>query len=168
MNDRAFTLIELLVVTSIILLLTALILPNYRLGDSHLAVQRSAHKISQDLRRAQEFAISVKVFGGMVPGGYGIYFDLDQLDRYVMFADLDSDQEYSGVNEKVEETILEGNVTLFSLSPIASGNSLNVFFAPPHPTTQFLPDAATAIINVRVGDIQGTVRVNKAGLIAVD
>jgi len=166
--SKAFTLIELLVVISIIVLMTALILPNYRLGDNQLVIQRSAHKISQDLRRAQEFAISVKDFNGSLPGGYGIYFDLDQSDRYIMFADLNGDQTYSGSNEKAEEIILEGNVTLFSLSPMAPGNSLNIFFAPPDPIIKFLPDAATATINIKVGTFQKTIQVNKAGLIAVE
>ena len=150
MENKAFTLIELLVVVSIIVLMTALTLPNYRLGDNQLAIQRSAHKTSQDLRRAQEFAISVKELNGSVPDGYGVYFDLDQPDRYVMFADLNGDQVYSGLNEKAEEIILEGNVTLDSLNPIAADNSLNVFFAPPNPTISFLPNAATAIINIEV------------------
>lgn len=141
--SKAFTLIELLVVTSIIVLITALILPNYRLGDSQLAIQRSAHKISQDLRRAQEFAISVKEFNGSVPDGYGVYFNLNQPDRYIMFADLDGDKIYSNSNERVEEIIFEGNVTLDS-------PSTTVFFVPPDPTIYFSPDVPVATINIKV------------------
>ena len=136
--SKAFTLIELLVVVSIIVLMTALTLPNYRSGDNQLAIQRSAHKVSQDLRRAQEFGISVKEFNGSVPGGYGIYFDLDEPDRYIMFADLNGDQTYSGSN------------------------------VPPDPTIQFLPDATVATINIKVASLQKAVQVNKAGLIAVE
>lgn len=166
--SRAFTIIELLVVVSIIVLLTALTLPNYRLGDNQLALQRSAYKTSQDLRRALEFAISVKEFNGIIPSGYGVYFDLDQSDRYIMFADLNSDHIYSGSNEKTEEIVLEGNVVLNSLVPVDLGSSLTVFFAPPNPTVQFLPDAAVATINIKVGALQKTIQVNKAGLIAVE
>lgn len=166
--SKAFTLIELLVVISIIVLITALTLPNYRLGNNQLALQRSAHKIVQDLRRTLEFAISVKEFNGIIPSGYGVYFDLDQPDRYVIFADLDGDQAYSGANEKVEEIILEGNVVLYSLTPVSPGSSLAVFFAPPDPTVQFLPDAVLAVINIKIEALQKTVQVNKAGLIAVE
>ncbi len=154
MENKAFTLIELLVVVAIIMLMTILILPNYRLGDNQLVIQRSAHKISQDLRRAQEFAISVKEFNGSVPQGYGIYFDLDERDRYIMFADLNGDQAYSGSGEKAEEITLEGHAALYSLSPVTSGSSLTVFFVPPDPTIYFLPDANIAVINIQVGTSQ--------------
>ncbi|MFH1423495.1 MAG: prepilin-type N-terminal cleavage/methylation domain-containing protein [Candidatus Nealsonbacteria bacterium] len=158
---RGFTLLELLVVVSIIVLMTAFTLPNHRSGDNQLALQRSAHKISQDLRRAQGFAISVKDFNGSTPGGYGIYFDLDENDRYIMFADLDGDQTYSGINEKAEEILLEGEIRLV-------GSSLTVFFTPPNPNVYFFPDAAIATINIGVETLQKTIKVNKAGLIFVE
>lgn len=161
-NGAGFTLIELLVVVSIIVLMTALTLPNYRSGDNQLVLQRSAHKIAQDLRRAQEFAISAKEFNGSMPGGYGIYFDSGQSDRYIMFADFNSDQIYSDSGEKVEEIILEGNIILDLTS------SVTVFFAPPDPTVYFFPDTATAVINIKVEALQKTIQVNKAGLIAVE
>jgi len=149
--SKAFTLIELLVVVSIIVLITALTLPNYRSGDSQLAIQRSAHKIAQDLRRAQEFAISVKEFNGNVPDGYGIYFNLGQPDRYIMFADLNNDQAYSGTTEeKAEEVILEGNVVLKSFAPSTTAPTMTVFFAPPGPSIQFFPDTTTTAINIKV------------------
>lgn len=149
MENKAFTIVELLVVTSIIVLITALTLPNYRSGSNQLALQRSAHKISQDLRRAQEFAISVKDFNGSAPQGYGIYFDLDQPNRYLMFADLNGDQGYSDSGEKVEEFILENNITLSSLVPVTAGNSLTVIFIPPDPNIVFNPDASLASITLK-------------------
>lgn len=166
--SKAFTLIELLVVTGIIILLTALTLPNYRQGDDQLALQRSAHKMAQSLRMAQEYAISVKDFNGGAPGGYGIFFDLDQPDRYIMFADLDGNQIYSTPDEKAEEIIIEGNVSLDALNPVGQENSLNIFFAPPDPTIYFFPDAAFAAINIKVQDSQKSIQVNKAGLIAIE
>lgn len=164
--SKAFTIIELLVVVSIIVLITALTLPNYRQNDNQLAIQRSAHKISQDLRRAQEFAIAAKEFNGSIPGGYGVYFDLNQADRYIIFADLDGDHKYDS-NEKEEEIVFESSVVLNSLSPVDRG-SLNIFFVPPDPVIQFFPDAATASINIKAETLQETVQVNKAGLIFVE
>lgn len=160
--SKAFTLIELLVVFSIIVLFTALILFNYRSGDNQLAIQRAAHKLAQDLRRTQEFAISVKEFNGSAPIGYGIYFDFNNNDRYIIFADLDDNKTYSGPNEKEEEIVLEGNVIL-DLS-----SSLTVFFTPPDPTVTFDPDAMTATIRIKAADLRKTIQVNKAGLIFVE
>ncbi|MFH1292254.1 MAG: prepilin-type N-terminal cleavage/methylation domain-containing protein [bacterium] len=144
MENKAFTLIELIVVISIVALMTALILPNYRHGDNQLAIERAAHKISQDLRRTQEFAISAKDFNGTAPKGYGIYFDLNYPDKYIMFADINGDKIYSGEpDEKVEEIILEGNIALDIVS------SMTIFFAPPDPTITFTPDVAIATINIK-------------------
>ena len=148
--SKGFTLVELLVVTGIIVIFTAMILPNYRLGDDQLAIQRSAHKLSQDIRRAQEFAISVKEFNGSLPSGYGIYFNLNQPDRYVIFADLNDDGLYSGLNEKTEEAILEGNVRIDSFEPVTTETSLTIFFAPPDPTITFTPDAQEVSVVVGV------------------
>ena len=82
--SKAFTLIELLVVVSIIVLMTALTLPNYRLGDKQLALQRSAHRMAQNLRMAQGYAISAKEFNGTAPLGYGAYFDLTKPTAYIL------------------------------------------------------------------------------------
>ena len=153
MNSRGFTLIELLVVTAIIIVLTALTLPNYRIGDQQLALQRSVHKLAQDLRRAQEMAVSVKEFNGQTPAGYGIYLDRDEPSKYILFADLDGDQQYSGVSEKVEEINLEKNIEIGALDPIALDSSLNISFLPPDPVMIFNPDAAQASIKITIEGI---------------
>src|SRR3989338_367144 len=116
--SKGFTLIELMVVTSIIVLLTALAFPNYRGGSQRLALQRSAHQLAQDLRRAEELALSSQQFGGEVPKGYGIYFNRNQSNQYILFADLgDGDRQYTDSSEKVETITLEGKVVISALSP---------------------------------------------------
>jgi len=160
--SKAFTIIELLVAVSIIVLMTALTLSNYRLGNNQLAIQRSAHRIAQNLRTAQEYAISAKEFNGSMPYGYGIFFDPGQPQKYILFADLDNNKIYSNTNEKVEEISLESGVTLDITS------SVTVFFAPPDPTISFFPEAASATIDIKAGALQKTIKVNKAGLIAVE
>ena len=166
--SKAFTLIELLVVVSIIVLMTALTLPNYRLGDKQLALQRSAHRMAQNLRMAQGYAISAKEFNGTAPLGYGAYFDLTKPTAYILFADVDGNQAYSGTNEKVEEISLETSVVLVNLVPATPQSSLTILFVPPDPTIYFSPDAASAVINIKVEALQKTVQVNKAGLISVE
>ena len=104
--NRSFTLIEITVVIGIIALLTALILPNYRVGQRQFALQRSAHKLSQDLRRAQEMAMSAALSeetGGEVPeGGYGIQFQKTDTS-YILFGDKNSNHSYdSGIDYLIE------------------------------------------------------------------
>ena len=75
-KESGFTLTELLVVASIIILFSAIVLANYQTGNKQFALQRSAHKLAQDIRRAQEMAMSAKECepcGNVVPPGYGIY-----------------------------------------------------------------------------------------------
>jgi prepilin-type N-terminal cleavage/methylation domain-containing protein len=151
---KGFTLIELLVVIGIITLITALVLPNYRAGDKTLALQRTVHKLSQDLRRAQGLAISAKDFAGESPDGYGLYFDLNQPTRYILFADLNDDKLYSGPGEKVEEIFMESKMEIVELSP-SDGSTLTVFFAPPDPSVFFTPDSSLlATITVAIVGVE--------------
>ncbi len=141
--SKGFTLIELLVVTAIIVLLSALILPNYRTGDQQLALQRSSYKLAQDLRRAQELALSSQKFGEDIPAGYGAYFNVSDPTHYVLFADVDGDDAYDDPTEKVEKVDLEESIELSYLLP---ASPLTIIFSPPDPTTKFFPDATTASI----------------------
>lgn len=73
-NKKSFTLIELLIVTTIIGILSVITFPYYRSTSQKLALQRSANRLAQDIRRAQEMAMSARELpGGGIPDGYGIY-----------------------------------------------------------------------------------------------
>ncbi|MDP3991232.1 MAG: type II secretion system protein, partial [Candidatus Nealsonbacteria bacterium] len=111
MQNKGFTLTELMVVTGIIVLLTALVLPNYRTGDRQLTLERAAHKLSQDLRRTQEMAMSsyfsLEKTGGEVPkGGYGARF-LREIEpkQYRLFGDGNADGLGPSSNDYDIETI---------------------------------------------------------------
>ncbi len=97
-----FTLIELMVVLGIILILTTVVLINYRTGNQQLALARSAHKLAQDIRRAQEMTMSSREEGSCpsgFEGSYGIRFSRLAAQypgpkSYVLFADCDNNREY--------------------------------------------------------------------------
>jgi len=163
--QRAFTLIELMVVASIIIILSAVALLNYRSGESQFALQRSANKLAQDIRRAQEMAMSAKEFGGTVPeGGYGINFQTTATSSYILFADLNDNGVFDS-GETIEKPSLEEGVRISNLSP---SSPLNVTFSPPDPTTNINLSDTLAIITI-TNDIQTKIiRVNKAGLIYVE
>lgn len=167
---KGFTLIELLAVTAIIALMAILIFPNYRAGEQELALQMSASKLAQNLRKIQEMAVSAKEFQGEVPrGGYGIYFNISDPTHYVLFADKDAGSDYDSFSETVETLELEKNTKLKSLSPLGP---LTVIFSPPDPTVYFYPDSATVSITIETEKLSPqssqTVKINKAGLIAVE
>src|SRR4030042_2002670 len=131
---KGFTLIEITVVVSIIVLLGTIFIINYRGGEKQFALQRSAHKLSQSLRGAQEMAMSAQIFEGSFPaGGYGISLQKDN-EFYILFADLDGDGIYDDFPnpEKIEEISLENGIYISQLLP-SSDNSLAITFFPPAP-----------------------------------
>jgi len=165
--NKGFTLIELLVVLSIIVIMTSLTLPNYRAGDQQLALQRSVAKVSQDLRRTQEMAMSSREFVGAPAGfvgGYGIYFNLSQPDQYILFADLDNENDYD-TGEAVEILELETNIVFSNLSP---DDPLTIIFIPPDPQVIIAGGIeGTIILTSTVNlEIRQSVVVNTIGLIS--
>ena len=175
-TNNGFTLAELLVVTGIILLLTALILPNYRAGERSLALQRSAHKLSQDLRRAQEMAMSAKEFEGQVHPRYGVEFDMNSsLNSYIIFADVNDNGKREPADQIVETIDLEKKVTiqqLFTGEPPVSQNKIWITFKPPDPITEIRDPSAGGLslagIQLVADNQTRTIKINKAGLIYVE
>ena len=177
--NRSFTLIETIVVIGIIALLTALILPNYRVGQRQFALQRSAHKLSQDLRRAQEMAMSAALSeetGGEVPeGGYGI--QLEETNTYILFGDKNSNHSYdSGSDYWIEAPEIEKEVTIKNFQvPGDERDKITVTFVPPDPQVLIKSPLGLELQWVKIilalkqdPDITMTVYVNKAGLITVE
>ncbi|PIP24515.1 MAG: hypothetical protein COX35_00250 [Candidatus Nealsonbacteria bacterium CG23_combo_of_CG06-09_8_20_14_all_37_18] len=180
--NKAFTLIEILVVIGIIISMTALISPNYKVTQTQLALLRSAQKLSHDLRRAEAMAMSAKEIGeGIVPagqefyptGGYGIYLILTSPSNYILFADCDNNKTYTTGNvcgpvgyqfpELIETISLESGVTLSSFS---TSSPLNIAFSAPDPTVTITPTSAQATITLIADSRTKTVEVNTAGLIS--
>jgi len=149
-KSKGFTLLEVLIVIGFIGLMSALLLPNFTLGKQSLALNRSAAKLSQDLRRAQEMALSAKEVNGAIPSGYGIFFDLDYPNQYFFFADMDGDDVWDE-GETIETVVMENMVVINDLS---LGSSLSVVFSPPNPDVHFSSGENSASISLIVSDVE--------------
>lgn len=173
---KSFTLIELLVVISIISLLTVIVLPNYRTAEKQFALQRSAHKLAQDIRRAQEMAMSAKESQnrtppGIPPGGYGVYLVKDG-EGYKIYSD-GGNEKYGGSND-VDEEIINLEKGVYIKDTVPASNNFSINFKPPDPAVKII-DAAGAekdtleiILSLKTDPSKTkTVKVNKAGLIEV-
>jgi len=168
MKNKGFTLVELMVVVSIISLLSVVVFANYRAGEKQFALQRSAHKLAQDIRRAQNMSMATQEFQGAVPGGYGIYFNITTSTQYILFADLNGSKTYDSSNEKVQTLEFEKRVSIIILSP---GSPLNIFFFPPDPTVLISGNPAINSASITLnfeGGSGKTIKVNKAGLIEIE
>lgn len=168
--QKSFTLIELLVVASIIIILSAIILINWRPGEQQLLLQRAAFKLAQDIRRASEMAMSTKEFQGKVPAGYGVY--LKQNDNYyLLYADTNpaegGNEKYDSGDDIIETIYFEKGVYIKNISL----SSLSINFRPPNPIVKIdsLTTSATIIITLESDPTKTkTIRVNNVGLIDVE
>jgi len=181
MSQKAFTLLEITVVVAIIGLLSVIVLANYRGGEKQSALLRSTHRLAQDLRRAEEMAISSRktpgeceqVEEGVFPkGGYGIHFEKDS-DSYILFADCDGEGDYddsgsafyckegengaepglgNSLNEIIEEIALEEGIKISNLFPISLENTLDITFTPPDPEVKITEEGNEAEITLCLKD----------------
>jgi len=155
-KNKGFTLVELMVVSGIIIFMTAFVLINYRAGGQQLALNRSAHKLAQDIRRAQEMAMSAAICelcGDIVPPRYGIYIAEPDSNptSYTLFADtgnydglfvwtgspLDRDQIIKEID--FESSVYLGNIEVDGCNigdvPFDQRHS-HLTFEPPDPETE--------------------------------
>ena len=182
-TKRAFSMIEMVVTMAIILILTMIVLANYRKGGQQLALNRAAHKLTQDIRRAQELAMSSTPFGTgpspLVPFGYGIFFTISEEKSYSLFADVNGNK-YFDTGEQVGEPIaFEEGVTISGLRDKTEGHesTIAIVFHPPDPKIFFsrradvnIPGDKVSVIIKSADDSLGTRRisVNKAGLVDLE
>lgn len=188
-NKKAFTLIELIIVIGIIGILSVITFPGYRSAQQKLALQRSANKLAQDIRRAQEMAMSArKLPGGGAPpdGGYGTYINKFENDRYYIYADISGNQRYSQIGDQIIETIyIEKGIKIEEVeldgSPAITGDA-SINFRPPDPIVDLkdgsgAPYQQKATITLCIKEAKAScfdivntkiITINKVGLIYVE
>jgi type II secretory pathway pseudopilin PulG len=178
-KELSFTLIELLVSIFIIILISGIIFANYRVGGQQFALQRSANKLAQDIRRAQAMAMSaqecpINKCGGppaIIPFRYGIEFVLSNPNYYILFADRNDNGTYEPPDNEVETIPLEDGVSINELFTIAPQTGLWISFKPPDPMTVIRdPGGPRSIGGIRLigaNNQTKTITVNSAGLIEI-
>lgn len=146
-SKRGFTLVELLVAMSIIVMIAAVVLINYRGASYSEAVVRNAHVLSSNIRLIQNAALAPA--NTSPPRAYGIYFDMNSSSGYIAFLDQNGNQAYDppssgcrGVgSECLERHIFETRTVLQSLQTVSAAgsrndtSSLTLLFCPPYATT---------------------------------
>jgi len=181
-NSKGFTLTELLVVMVIVIILTAAILVDYRNSGQQFALQRSAHKLAQDIRRAGQMAMSAQeCCGGIVPPGYGIWLE-QGTSSSTLYADTspsgNPDEFYKSPpsNDDIIEIInLEKDVIVQKIDtpdPDGEVDSISINFKPPSPTIMIKYRENKKVNEVTVTLTSGgntkTIRVNAVGLVEVE
>jgi len=187
-SSKGFTLLELIVVVGIVATLSSIVLGGYRTGEDKFSLQRSANKLSQDLRRAENMAVmgnpAPVTFGEIFPsGGYGFYF-AEGMSSYTFFCDCNDNIEYDASGaavscasstvdipfpEIMETLSVESGVVISDVSPTTA---FSITFFPPDPTISIIGadsqsyDEATITLDL-FGKTK-TITINTVGLIDID
>jgi prepilin-type N-terminal cleavage/methylation domain-containing protein len=171
---KGFTLVELLTVLAIIFTLTSISFPFYRTAQKQYILENAAQKFVQDIRRAQEMAISARICGpcgNKVPPGYGIYLHQGNTS-YFIYADTNPAQGneiYDGGDVIIETISFEGGVFIKNVNP----SSLSINFQPPDPKISIIGppsvDEVSIVLSLLTDNSKTkTIKLNKAGLIYVE
>lgn len=188
-GNRGFTLLEITVVVSLIVILSTVFIANYRGGEKQFALKRSSHQLAQDLRGAQEMAMSSQKTGEAFPkGGYGIHLQEDS-NSYILFADCDGDGKYDETGnvfitcaeatpdnpfpEAIKEIFLEEGIEVsalepYALDPYSGDKTLEITYFPPDPIVTITPAASSASIALSFDGSTKTIYLNSGGLIDID
>ncbi len=184
MEEKGITLIEILVVLFIIAMLLMILVSDFPKIQKQFALSRATYKFAQDLRRAQDMALSgqeIKKQGGAMLNaqGYGVYLNLSAAaKKYMLYADLNGDKSYNvgetgnidcdsydagqNTGDCVIETIDLGNnargVFIKEINNTNNDQYVSINFNPPNPTISISPDLATINgINGKKADRAGIV-----------
>ena len=135
-NNKGFTLIELLVIIFITISMTVMVFSNYGKNNEIFALERSSQKLSQDIRRAQDMAVS-GFEGSVATVGYGVYFNTSSNSSYLIYEEKNENMWYESSTDSIKEIInIENGIIICALNDNASTPSaLSVSFEPPNPLT---------------------------------
>ncbi len=130
---RGFTIIELVVAMGIFVVITSIVVANFRAGSRSDELRIAAEAMVSNLRKVQNMALAGQLTEGVnPPGGYGVYFKLADSDRYITFADLDGELDYDFGEALADGTIiLPRDVRIIEVEPTVI---TSVIFKPPKPT----------------------------------
>lgn len=149
-STAGFTLIELLAVTAIIVVITSVVLVNNGRFGGVIQLENLAYDVALSIRQAQVYGISVARFGTNCSDSdakcferaYGMHFDMDNRQQYVLFADVDKDGFFTSnlnLNENVEPspyTIRSGFMISGLCAPedtCSNVNQIDIVFKRPEP-----------------------------------
>ncbi len=184
-KQKGVSFTELIVVLAVILIITTIVSVNYHEFRGSLALDRTANKIAQDIRKTLNLSISSPappvdgVVSSDFAGGYGIRFYEDE-NRYEALTHTGEELRYSAV----EPANLEEKGIIISEVEVCTSHPV-IFFFPPDPLV-FIGDHSISDEDLREGPFSGSceemkitialhgyednyreIRVNEAGFVEV-
>ena len=135
-KQLGFTLAELLVSISIFIMITTIVLADFKSNSRSQQVKFNAQDLSSVIRKAQfmsQFGRTTEHNGNVVPiGGYGVYITQCATPpcEYLIFADYDGELDYDIGEEVAGETYTFPPTIIV---PTVTQSPLSLVFKPPRP-----------------------------------
>ena len=185
--QEGITLIEIVVMLALIAIFSSILISDFPKIQRQFMLSRASHKLSQDIRRAQDLALSgrrpAEEDEGEKIAGYGIYFNTSTPTQYKIYEDkvVDSlfDKKYTDGEdvENIDMADFASGVHIKEINPDKS-SSASINFSPPNPlvmlTVGALEPTSIEIIlcmNTYCSEADSPtfriVSVNKSGLIEI-
>lgn len=135
-NSNGFTLLEMMLVVVIISIMSVVVMNNYNSQKKTKEMQFATQKISDDIRKVQNYSINIKKFENYdISGGYGIHFERDGTG-YVIFLNSPSvpNKAYvDDIEDKIVETVaFPQGVTIDTLNGVSDLPNADILFEPPY------------------------------------
>ncbi len=108
-KQRGFSIPELIVAISIMVVLLAVTIVNYREYEKEAKINSETQKMISVLKQAQMMALIGKKIGEERPTGYGIHL---KEGSYALFADQNDDKRKTEVDKEIETFNLSSNLTI--------------------------------------------------------
>lgn len=169
--------IELLVIIGIVSILSSIMFIDYGKNGKQFALSRSAQKLSQDLRRTQEMAMSA-LSGDASTNGYGIYFNkgTGNETQYIIYRNDNENMYYEAGTDSIKETIIiEDGLKICDILDNGVSevdNIISVSFEPPDPITYIESNYAGHEASIKLCVISNesqfkTIKINNTGRIEI-
>lgn len=140
MNNKGFTIVELLIMIGILALLSSVVFIDFGKNGKQFALERSAQKLAQDMRRVQGMAMGT-LQGTASTTGYGIYLNKQagSNTEYIVYRNENINPYYESSIDVVIETISpEDGISICDINDnnvSESDNVMSISFEPPDPIT---------------------------------
>lgn len=94
---NGFTLVELIVVVGIFLVVTSITVLSQRSFDNSILIDNLAYEIALAVREAQVYGVSTRGIAEDFSSSYGVHFDMNEPNSFVLFGDRDLIGSYDGI-----------------------------------------------------------------------
>jgi len=175
-NNTGFTIIELVVVFTVSAVIFGVVVSGYSDFSSKAELENIALDVALTIREAQVYGISVKEIGvGQFDLAYGVYFDIDEPNQFILFSDsvinntYDTGEEISTFTVKSDYSISDLCITTVGLGQDCTIGMLSVIFRRPEPDAIFSPVGTLGEIEItssKSGDTK-IIRTTDTGQISV-